>query len=171
MALVRPGIYSGTSFALIDGKGRIAVPSSLRKNIPAHIEDGKSETVLWVGYDPEWPCLIAFGQDQYDKLDAEIERRREEARNLKVPFDEQAEERKRFRWLESYVLDGSGRFSPSDSLRRRSGKAGPLAFVGAGSRFEIWSCAKLVDCKDADADLREMAAEELAAWAAKGGGQ
>lgn len=170
MALVRPGTYSGTSFALIDGKGRVAVPASLRKNIPLQEEDGKKEAILWVGFHPDQPCLVAFGQDQYDRLDREIERRREEARDLKIPFDEQAEERRRFRWLESFALDASGRFSPSDTLRRRCGKSGPLAFVGAGKRFEIWSCAKLVDYADADPDLREMAAEELAAAEAKGGG-
>jgi MraZ protein len=166
VALVRPGNYSGTSFAVIDGKGRIAVPSSLRKNIPLHDEGGAKEAILWVGFDPDQPCLTAFGQDQYDRLDREIERRREEARDLKMPFDEQAEERKRFRWLEAFVLDSSGRFSPTAALRRRSGIEGPLAFIGAGKRFEIWSCAVAATDPNVDPDLREMAAEEQAKWEA-----
>ena len=34
MAIVTPGQYAGTSFAAIDGKGRIAVPSQFRNNVP-----------------------------------------------------------------------------------------------------------------------------------------
>ncbi len=33
MAVVTPGRYSGTNFAAIDGKGRIAVPSQFRNNV------------------------------------------------------------------------------------------------------------------------------------------
>lgn len=160
MALVTPGLYSGTSFAVIDGKGRVAVPAGLRNSVPEIGE--RKDRVLWVGYHDKLPCLVAFGQDQYDRLLGEIETQRSEARDLKQPFDEDSEFKKRFSWTEQYVLDGSGRFSPSATHKRRCGAAGPIAFVGAGKRFEIWSLAKLIDCTAADADLREIAAEILA---------
>lgn len=160
MALVTPGQYSGTSFAVIDGKQRVAVPAGLRNSVPEIGE--RKDRILWVGYHDKLPCLVAFGQDQYDRLQSEIETQRSEARELRIPFDEDAEAKKRFSWLEPYVLDGSGRFSPSATHKRRCGTAGPTAFVGAGKRFEIWSVFKLAECADADADLREIAAEVLA---------
>jgi MraZ protein len=162
VALVTPGLYSGTSFAVIDGKGRLAVPVGLRNNIPETAVGDRNERVLWVGFHEKMPCLVAFGQDQHTKLGSEIETQRAEARALVREFDEDAEYKKRFSWIEHYILDGSGRFSPTATHRRRCGHSGPVAFVGAGKRFEIWSLAKLVDCDAADADLREMAAEILA---------
>lgn len=162
MALVTPGLYSGTSFAVIDGKGRIAVPAALRNNVPEAAVGERNERVLWVGFHDQLPCLVAFGQDQYDRLIGEMDTQRLEARDLRVEFKEDAEYKKRFSWTDHYILDGSGRFSPSATHKRRSGPSGPIAFVGAGKRFEIWSLAKLVACEQADADLREMAAEILA---------
>ena len=81
MAIVTPGQYAGTSFAAIDGKGRIAVPSQFRNNVPL-IADG--QRVLWVGFHEKLPCLVAYGQDQYDRLNGEIERDRETARLFSI---------------------------------------------------------------------------------------
>lgn len=167
MAEAKPAIYSGTSFAVIDGKGRIAVPAGLRNIVPEIEADGRRERLLYVGHHEKLPCLVAYGQDRYDLLTQEIEDRRMEARELRVEFDPDTEHKKRFAWTERYVLDGSGRFSPSTTHRRRCGTAGTLAFVGAGRRFEIWSLTRLVDCPDADPDLKEIAAEILA----EGGGR
>lgn len=167
MGLVTPGQYSGTSFAVIDGKGRIAVPAALRNNVPGTLVGDRDERVLWVGFHDKLPCLVAFGQDQHDRLRGEIEMQRAEARALAREFDEDIEYKKRFSWTEHYILDGSGRFSPTTTHRRRSGTSGPVAFVGAGKRFEIWSLAKLVDCELADPELREIAAEILTESAAK----
>ncbi len=163
MAIVTPGRYSGTSFAGLDGKSRVAVPSNLRGNIPLANVDGRDERVLWVGYHDRLPCLVAFGQDQYDRLTAEIEVERTSARELKQVFDEEAEFKKRFSWTDPYALDGSGRFIPNAMHRRRSGTKGLVTFVGAGKRFEIWSAATLADCELADPELRAVAREMLAA--------
>lgn len=162
MALVTPGLFSGTSFAVMDGKGRIAVPAALRTNVMETPVGERRERVLWVSFHDELPCLVAFGQDQYDRLMGEIETQRLDARERRVAFNEDDEFKKRFSWTDHYILDGSGRFSPSATHKRRSGPSGPIAFVGAGKRFEIWSLAKLAECEKADPDLREMAAEILA---------
>lgn len=170
--LVTPGRYSGTSFAVIDGKGRVAVPASLRNNIPTTPDDKnskdnkngmkvKSERVLWVGYHEHLPCLIGFGADQHARLSEEIEVERGTARDLKQPFHEDIEYKKRFSWIEPYSLDGSGRFIPNLVHRRRVGTEGAVVFVGAGKRFEIWSVAFLVDCAEAEPMLREIATEML----------
>src|SRR3546814_15099694 len=71
MAIVTPGQYAGTNFAAIDGKGRIAVPSQFRNNVPLNAD---GQRVLWVGFHEKLPCLVAYGQDQYDRLNDEIER-------------------------------------------------------------------------------------------------
>src|SRR3546814_4073748 len=83
MAIVTPGQYAGTNFASIDGKGRIAVPSQFRNNVPLNAD---GQRVLWVGFHEKLPCLVAYGQDQYDRLNGEIERDRETARLRNLDF-------------------------------------------------------------------------------------
>lgn len=156
MAIVTPGRYSGTSFAAIDGKGRVAVPASLRNNVP--IADN-GERVLWVGYHETLPCLVAFGSDQYDRLNDEIERDRDTARARNLDFNEDAAFKNRFGFTDPYTLDDSGRFMPNASARRMVGMDGVTAFVGSGRRFEIWWLPKLIECEIADPVLREMALE------------
>src|SRR3546814_13542880 len=56
MAIVTPGQYAGTNFAAIDGKGRIAVPSQFRNNVPLNAD---GQRVLWVGFHEKLPCLVA----------------------------------------------------------------------------------------------------------------
>src|SRR3546814_3870348 len=85
MAVVTPGRYSGTNFAVIDGKGRIAVPSQFRNNVPLNAD---GQRVLWVGFHEKLPCLVAYGQDQYDRLSDEIERDRAAALARNLDFDE-----------------------------------------------------------------------------------
>ena len=197
MTLATPGRYSGISFAAIDGKGRVAIPASLRNNLPLietaskettdkkskksktdtkpktdktdtksktdkkskNVKHSKEERILWVGYHDRLPCLIAFGQDQYDRLYDEIEVERTTSLALKLRFDEDAEYKRRFSWIDPYSLDGSGRFIPNAIHRRRTGATGGIAFVGAGKRFEIWSVVALAACDEADSILREMASE------------
>src|SRR3546814_5269673 len=91
MAIVTPGQYAGTNFAAIDGKGRIAVPSQFRNNVPLNAD---GQRVLWVGFHEKLPCLVAYGQDQYDRLNGEIERDRETARLRNLDFDEDADSKK-----------------------------------------------------------------------------
>ena len=155
MAIVTPGQYAGTSFAAIDGKGRIAVPSQFRNNVPL-IADG--QRVLWVGFHEKLPCLVAYGQDQYDRLNGEIERDRDTARQRNLDFDEDAEFKKRFSYTEPYTLDDSGRFLPNFTARDRVGEAGATAFVGSGRRFEIWWLPTLAECAEADPVLQRLAA-------------
>src|SRR3546814_4042178 len=102
MAIVTPGQYAGTNFAAIDGKGRIAVPSQFRNNVPLNAD---GQRVLWVGFHEKLPCLVAYGQDQYDRLNGEIERDRETARLRNLDFDEDAEFKKRLSYTEPYPLD------------------------------------------------------------------
>ena len=155
MAIVTPGQYAGTNFAAIDGKGRIAVPSQFRNNVPL-IADG--QRVLWVGFHEKLPCLVAYGQDQYDRLNGEIERDRDTARQRNLDFDEDAEFKKRFSYTEPYTLDDSGRFLPSFIHRDRVGDAGATAIVGSGRRLEIWWLPTLAECADADPVLQRLAA-------------
>ena len=159
MAIVKPGRYSGTSFAAIDGKGRIAVPASLRNNVPLS-SDG--ERVLWVGYHEKLPCLVAFGSDHYDRLNDEIERDRLVAVQRNLDFDEDEAFKRRFSFTDPYALDDSGRFKPAHTAGKRVGDHGATAFVGSGRRFEIWWLPTLIDCDLADPVLREMARDYAA---------
>ena len=155
MAIVTPGQYPSTNFAAIDGKGRIAVPSQFRNNVPLTAE---GQRVLWVGFHEKLPCLVAYGQDQYDRLSSEIERDRDTAGLRNLDFDEDAASKKRFSYTEPYALDDSGRFLPSFIHRDRVGETGATAFVGSGRRFEIWWLPTLAECAEADPVLQRLAA-------------
>lgn len=154
MAIVTPGRYSGTSFAAVDGKGRVAVPASLRNNVPL-TEDG--ERVLWVGHHEHLPCLVAYGNDQFDRLNGEIERDRQTALTRNQDFDEDDAFKQRFKFTDPYILDGSGRFLPNFTARELVGDNGATAFVGSGRRFEIWWLPTLIDSTVADPVLRRLA--------------
>src|SRR3546814_8693944 len=120
MAIWTPGQYAGNNFASIDGQWRSAVPSQFRNNVPLNAD---GQRVLWVGFHEKLPCLVAYVQDQYDRLNGEIERDRETARLRNLDFDEDSEFKKRFSYTEPYTLDDSGRFLPSFIHRDRVGDA------------------------------------------------
>ncbi len=155
MAVVTPGRYSGTNFAAIDGKGRVAVPSQFRNNVPLNAD---GQRVLWVGFHEKLPCLVAYGHDQYDRLSDEIERDRAAALARNLDFDEDEAFKQRFSYTEAYTLDDSGRFLPNFTARDRVGEAGATAFVGSGRRFEIWWLPTLAGCAAADPVLQRLAA-------------
>src|SRR3546814_6993312 len=117
MAIVTPGRYSGTNFAAIDGKGRIAVPSQFRNNVPLNAD---GQRVLWVGFHEKLPCLVGYGQDQYDRLSDEIERDRDTALARNLDFDEDEAFKQRFSYTEAYTLDDSGRRSEEHTSELQS---------------------------------------------------
>jgi MraZ protein len=169
MAVVTPGNYSGTEFAAIDGKGRIAVPSEFRNNVPLNAEN---QRVLWVGYHEVLPCLVAYGQDQFDRLADEIEHGRQVIEGRGGDFAEDAAYKARYDFTKPYTLDDSGRFLPTFSHRDNpfdeaelAFDGGACAFVGAGRRFEIWWLPFIAQCDEVDPRLRRVAA----AWDANKG--
>ena len=113
--------------------------------------------MLWVGFHEKLPCLVAYGQDQYDRLSGEIERDRDTALTRNLDFDEDEAFKKRFSYTEAYTLDDSGRFLPNFTARDRVGEAGATAFVGSGRRFEIWWLPSLAECVEADPVLKRLA--------------
>ena len=174
MAVVTLGSYSGTEFAPIDGKQRIAVPSEFRNNVPLNAD---GQRVLWVGIHERLPCLVAFGQDQFDLLKAEIQEERAEARARGVDFDLDEASRQRFEFTKAYTLDDSGRFLPyfaHRDLTEGSGgqdfTSGACAFVGLGRRFEIWWLPTLANCEEVN-PLRRRVAASWEAARAKGRGK
>src|SRR3546814_562751 len=112
---------SDLNFAAIDGKGRIAVPSQFRNNVPLNAD---GQRVLWVGFHEKLPCLVGYGQDQYDRLSDEIERDRDTALARNLDFDEDEAFKQRFSYTQAYTLDDSGRFLPNFHARdRKIGRA------------------------------------------------
>src|SRR3546814_3654169 len=155
MANGTPGQDAGTNSVASDGKGRIAVPSQFRNNVPLNAD---GQRVLWVGFHEKLPCLVAYGQDQYDRLNGEIERDRETARLRNLDFDEDAEFKKRFSYTAPYTLDDSGRFLPSFIHCDRVADAGATAFVGSGRRLEIWWLPTLAECAGPEPVLPRLSA-------------
>lgn len=159
MAIAIPGLYSGTNFAAIDGKGRVSVPLGLRNAIPL-AEDGTR--VLWVSDHETLPCLVGFDSDYAASIPAEIDRDEDRAIARGVEYNRAAESSTRFGFAEAYVLDGSGRFVMSSTHKQLAEAKKHLCFVGSGRRFEIWAVEELIACEAADPKRRRMAEAILA---------
>ncbi|MBL8649817.1 MAG: division/cell wall cluster transcriptional repressor MraZ [Sphingopyxis sp.] len=177
MAIITPGRYTGTDFAPIDGKGRIAVPSQFRNNVPLNAD---GQRVLWCNYHEDLPCLIAYGHDQQDRLNGEVDADRLAMRQRDPGAAKADQFKSSYDFAYAYTLDESGRFLPHFSHRDvpeddcyadlgpMSFAGGACAFVGAGHCFEIWWLPLLAQCDAANPRLRRVAA----AWnAEKGAGR
>ena len=151
------GLFRGHALQAIDGKGRVAVPASLR----AVIERNAGERVLLLGLHPTDLCLTGadtnFSQIDYDRL------QRDEARALDNGRDVDRDNiaRAAFGGNEELPFDASGRFILPPFFRDAAQLGDVAFFVGTGERFEIWNPRLLADAPGVPDALKKMAAYHL----------
>jgi MraZ protein len=111
----------------LDSKGRVSIPASFRSVLAGDGFDG-----LYCYPALGRPAIDAGGNALMAEIEAVIARY--------APF---SEEREQFAVAlygtsETLKIDGEGRVSLSETLKRHAGITEAVAFVGLGHKFQIW---------------------------------
>ncbi|WP_375272114.1 division/cell wall cluster transcriptional repressor MraZ [Sphingomonas sp.] len=148
--------YQGKGLGLVDDKGRVAIPNTLRgalaKNSPR--DDGKDGGTVIIAAHPTYRCLIAYDPGFVPIHKAELKARE--------AADEAKEGRTDWNILdragaaEPLPFDGSGRFIMPAFERRYARIGGAAVFLGSFNWITIWSPALLLETSDVDPFIREF---------------
>ncbi len=140
--------YRGLGLAMVDDKGRVAIPSGLRAALEknsGHPEGSKeARTAILTSHERE-DCLVAYDEPAFD---ARMERL--EARELEFAGEDGEGDdniwRKGVGLSEDIAFDASGRFIiPGVHARHaKIAKPGYAFFMGVGKQVEIWNPATLL---------------------------
>jgi MraZ protein len=111
----------------LDSKGRVSIPASFRSVL---VRDGFDGLYCYPALDR--PAIDAGGNALMAEIEAVIARY--------APF---SEEREQFAVAlygtsDTLKIDGEGRVSLSETLKRHAGITEAVAFVGLGHKFQIW---------------------------------
>jgi len=111
----------------LDSKGRVSIPASFRSVLTRDAFEG-----LYCYPALDRPAIDAGGNALMSEIESLIARY--------APF---SEERERFALAlygtsETLKVDGEGRVSLSESLKRHAGITEAVTFVGLGHKFQIW---------------------------------
>jgi len=133
----------------LDSKGRVSIPASFR-SVLAH--DGFDGLYCYPALDR--PAIDAGGNALMAEIEAVIARY--------APF---SEEREQFAVAlygtsETLKIDGEGRVSLSEALKRHAGITEAVAFVGLGHKFQIWEPGRFQsELAEATQKVRALKAE------------
>lgn len=148
--------YQGKGLALVDDKGRVAIPNTLRailaKNAPR--EDGKDGGTVIIAPHPEHRCLIAYDPAYVTLLRGKLEAMDEAQKERTGRVDYNILDRAGA--AEPLPFDGSGRFI-MPAFERRYARIGSAAvFYGSFNWITIWDPKILVETAGIDPFLKEF---------------
>jgi MraZ protein len=111
----------------LDSKGRISIPASFRSVLA---RDGFDGLYCYPALDR--PAIDAGGNALMAEIEAVIARY--------APFSEEREQYALalYGTSETLKIDGEGRVSLSEALKRHAGITEAVAFVGLGHKFQLW---------------------------------
>jgi MraZ protein len=133
----------------LDSKGRVSIPASFRSVLA---RDGFDGLYCYPALDR--PAIDAGGNALMAEIEAVIARY--------APF---SEEREQFAVAlygtsETLKIDGEGRVSLSETLRRHAGITEAVTFVGLGHKFQIWEPGRFQsELAEATQKVRALKAE------------
>lgn len=152
-------LYQGDGIALVDDKGRVAIPPTLRQQLAANAPkaDGKTGGTVIIGAHQSHQCLIAYDQGYLDLLAARLEKQESEHEAATGAPD--------FNILRSGAsgepvpFDGSGRFIMPEFPRFHANIGTHAFFYGTLRYIEIWDPQTLINSPDVPADhvMKKMA--------------
>lgn len=142
--------YQGDGLGLVDDKGRVAIPASLRAVLATNSPraDGKDGGTVIVGVHPEQKCLRAYDPAYGKILRAEVEA--EAARRRERDGVTDYNLKRRAASGEPVPFDGSGRFIMPGSPRDYANIGENAFFYGALDWIEIWDPKTLIDAVGVD---------------------
>lgn len=133
----------------LDAKGRVSIPAAMRSVLA---RDGFDGLYCYPALDR--PAIDAGGNALMSEIEALIARY--------APF---SDERERFALAlygtsETLKIDGEGRVTLSDGLKRHAGVSEAVTFVGLGHKFQIWEPGRFQsELAEATQKVRELKAE------------
>lgn len=151
--------FTGKWLNTVDAKGRVSVPSPIRKIITARTSEAKAMMLARHDHDQ---CIRGFDKgylklaygDMRAQREADIQAGRATNPRATPPTT-------LFGSTEEIAIDGSGRIILPPGLRRRAAITDGALFIGAGETFEIWSPEVALQSTDRP-DIREFAEELIA---------
>jgi len=155
--------YNGQAYSPAGDKGRFVLPPDFRNGIK--LASGGIKTLCLAKHHKwkeGWKCLIGFGVNYEDDLEALLAREQEMAARIGKEIDIDRRRMSLF-GFRKVPFDDSGRFIMPDALRRRAGIESGLYFNGMGTFFTLWAPEVLaelgedfddvlMDCEDAMAE-------------------
>ena len=159
-------MFLSTYDSKVDGKNRVSIPASFRKNL-----GGDDAVFLWPSIDKSKKCLeggsrqlIMNYQRAFQRLKPMDSRRRALEHSLLGRVREF-----------QFDAGGGGRIVLSKDFKAHSGIEEDVRFVGLGDRFEVWSPARydamyadLMDLAADSTDLIDVFDEVVSATASAG---
>jgi len=130
----------------LDAKGRVSIPAAMRSVLTSDGFDG-----LYCYPALDRPAIDAGGNALMSEIEALIARY--------APF---SEERERFALAlygtsETLKIDGEGRVTLSEGLKRHAGIVDAVSFVGLGHKFQIWEPGRFQsELAEATQKVREL---------------
>lgn len=132
----------------LDAKGRVSIPASFRSVLAGDGFDG-----LYCYPALDRPAIDAGGNALMVEIEAVIARY--------APFSEAREQfaLALYGTSETQKIDGEGRVSLSDGLKRHAGITEAVTFVGLGHKFQIWEPGRFQhELAEATQKVRELKA-------------
>jgi len=139
--------YQGDGLGLVDDKGRVAIPSSLRSILAANSprDDGKDGGTVIIGVHQKQPCLVAYDPAYVPILKAQLDQR--EANNTGEDGEFNYNIKRRAAQGEAVPFDGSGRFIMPGFPRFHARIGANAFFYGVFDYFEIWDPKALIEAE------------------------
>ncbi|MDQ2892912.1 MAG: division/cell wall cluster transcriptional repressor MraZ [Pseudomonadota bacterium] len=136
--------YQGNGLALVDDKGRVAIPNALRAALATNSPraDGKDGGTIIIAAHEDLPCLVAYDPAYRAALKAELKHRLELSRGADGKVD--ANILRDGAGGEDAPFDGSGRFTMTEYPRFHAGIAQYAFFWGLLDTIEIWDPKTLI---------------------------
>lgn len=142
------GDYQGSGLALVDDKGRVAIPNALRSTLAANAPraDGKDGGTIVIAVHEDKPCLVAYDPSYVPILKAELRHRVELTRGPDGRVDDSI--MREGANGEAVPFDGSGRFIMPGFPRFHANIAEHAFFWGTFDTIEIWDPKTLLATPD-----------------------
>lgn len=145
--------FKGHALNAIDGKGRVAIPASMRATIEAN---SGQDRLLVISKHAKDPCLVGYDRNWLKLHHARLERQ-EEARVAAGGDIDFNVKRRAFGLVEEVPFDSSGRFILPAFFARKAQFNGLAFFFGWADYFEIWNPHVLMATPGIDPEMKEVA--------------
>ena len=156
--------FSGQAFSPAGDKGRFALPPAFRNPIK---DANEGSRILCLDKHPRFKCLVGFGPDRRDDLQAQLDREADRADRHDRDFDYDARSQQLF-GFEMLPFDDSGRFVMPGFLIDLAEIEDGLFFRGSGRFFTVWNPRELFRMGD-DWETAKAACRSLMDQAASKG--